>query len=230
MSYNLVIICSAIHTNSNPLDYTPSRSYFSHEQRFHQTLETIEKLREKIPDIYIVFVEVTKLSEEYQSCLKNKVNYLYETCHNEEIYRITEGPYKGWGEVTSLLSYLTSPHFIEFKNKINSVSKISGRYKPNNHFIFELLNDSIICKINYNNPHHYSKIHMSTMFYTIPITLIDKFIKALESTCLNNEIRSGVALEHILPLYMLKENINLTNKNILYVEGEYGPWGGYVMH
>jgi hypothetical protein len=230
MTYNLVIVCSAIHTNPNPLDYTPSRSYFTHEQRFNQTLETIDKVREKIPEAYIVLVEVTKLNENYRNVLIHKVDYLHETYDNEEIFFITEGPYKGWGEATSLLSYLTSLHFIELKEKINSVSKISGRYKPNDHFTFEVIPDTVLCRINYTNPHHHSNTHMSTMFYTIDITIIDKFIRSLGNTCLNDEVRRGVALEHILPLCMLKENINLQNKDPLYVEGEYGPWGGYVMH
>ena len=57
--YNLVMIASAICTNNLPLDYTHTRSFFSHEERYKQSLETIKKIKEKIPNVYIVFIEGT---------------------------------------------------------------------------------------------------------------------------------------------------------------------------
>lgn len=227
---NAVIISSAIHTNNSPLSYTPTRSHFTHEQRFQQTLDTIAHLREKIPNVYIILIEVTKLSDEYQTILEKRVDYLYLTCNIPYIYQITEGPYKGYGEAISILTYLNSDHFKHYRNQFISVSKISGRYKPNNHFRFEIAKDMILCKLNTNNPDHYSRLHMSTMFYTIDISIIDMFIKALENTCNHTEIQEGIALEHILPISIINNNIKLIIKEHLFVEGEYGPWGGYVMH
>lgn len=228
--YNAILIGSAIHTNNTPLSYTPIRSFFTHEERFKQTLETIHACRKYIPNAYIILIEVTQLIDKYKEVLSAQVDYLHLTHTDPSVYEKTEGPYKGLGEASSILSYLQSDHFNKHKSLLISVSKISGRYKPNPYFKFEIIPNKIICKISYTNPHHYSKINMSTMFYTIPIEIIDSFISALQDTCEHEELNKGIALEHILPICMLKKNLALHLKEPLFVEGEYGPWGGSVMH
>ena len=60
---NLVLITSVIHTSSNPLSYTPCRSVFSPQERFTQTKKTIQTVRESIPDVQILLVECSVLTE-----------------------------------------------------------------------------------------------------------------------------------------------------------------------
>ena len=227
---NLVVVCSAICTNNEPLSYTPTRSKFTHAERYQQTLQTLKKVREKVPDCFIVLVEATLLQEEYYSGLSKLADHILLTAGIKEVFVATESPYKGWGEACCLLCYLLSEHFQERKEGFKSMSKISGRYYPNEHFVFECRAEGVVCKVDYNNPCHSSGVNMSTMFYTLPISLVDVFVQALREVCSGMEMQSGVALEHILPLTMLKNGMVLLRKDMLQVEGEYGPWGGFVRH
>ena len=40
-----IIITSVVQTTNKPLSYSETRSIYSHQQRFEQTLETIESIR-----------------------------------------------------------------------------------------------------------------------------------------------------------------------------------------
>lgn len=227
---NLIVISSAIHTNQTPLSYTERRSFFSHEQRFKQTLETIESLKKHIPDVYIVLVEGTNLIDEYKTILLSKVDYLYEAYNDPIAKENINGPNKGLGEISSILSYFESDHFNVNKNLFKSYSKISGRYKCCSNFNFQIIDDSIVAKFDFNNNHHPSKIWMSTMFYTVPKNLFNEFLEIMKLCCKNEELKECIALEHIFPIILINNGIKFYNKNDLNVDGEYGPWGGYVKH
>lgn len=230
MSKNLVIISSAICTINKPLNYTPIRSFFTHEQRYEQTLQTIESIKQMIPDSYIVITEGTEIQKEMEKTILEKVDYYYNVSKLEWVSQCVNGPAKGYGEIASILAYLKSAHYEENKANFKSMSKISGRYRLRSDFKFDVLEDRIICKMEFNNRHHSSGIWMSTMFYTISKLLFSEYIKSLEECFNNEEAINGIAIEHILPLCMFKNNIKVANKTPLLVEGEYGPWGGYVYH
>ena len=51
---NVVVIVSAIVTSQEPLAYTPTRSAFTPPERFTQTLKTIERVYQKVPNAYVV--------------------------------------------------------------------------------------------------------------------------------------------------------------------------------
>ena len=61
---NLVLITSIIATPNIPLSYTPTRSVFTHNERFEQTKYTIQSIKEKIPNAKIFIVECSFLTEE----------------------------------------------------------------------------------------------------------------------------------------------------------------------
>ena len=227
---NVILITSAICTINKPLDYTESRSYFSHEQRYEQSLQTIISVRNKISNSYIIFIEGTKIPEYMEENISKNVDYYFNVSNIEWVYNCVNGLYKGQAEIASILAYFKSPHYDTYNHTFNSISKISGRYRLCTNFNFDYIEDSIILHIVNNNPHHYSNIWMSTMFYTIPKKLYIDFIKILEECFNHEETNKGVAIEHILPLCIVKNNIKTVHKQKLLVEGEYGPWGGYVCH
>ena len=45
---NIVLITSVICTPNSPLTYTYTRSVFTHEERFRQTINTIENIKKKL--------------------------------------------------------------------------------------------------------------------------------------------------------------------------------------
>lgn len=229
MAKNVVCIVSAICTNTKPFDYTSTRSAFSHEQRFQQSLETIQKLRISVPNAYIVFIEGTVIGNEMQSTISSIVDEFFDATQYAWVTNEVEGLYKGRGEIASLLAYLTSPSFQHIKGSFDSLSKISGRYKPEDGFMFGVEHGHIVAKLEHNK-HHHSNEYMSTMFYTVCRTVLDEFISASCACFEDEELRRGVALEHILPMYIKKQGIPIFVKTHLYVGGEYGPWGGYTQH
>jgi len=228
--YNLVIISSAICTINKPLNYTNTRSYFTHEQRFTQSIQTIESIRNKMTDSYIVLIEGTRIPQHMEDILVKLVDYYYNVSSIGWVNTCINGLYKGQGETASILSYLQSVHYNDNVNSFKSLSKISGRYKLCDNFNFELIENKVTLHIEYNNPHHHSHIWMSTMFYTVPNLLFSDFLKSIEECFNHEETKKGVAIEHILPLCMANNSIQFNNKQKLNVEGEYGPWGGYICH
>lgn len=123
---NLVIISSAINTCSAPLSYYPIRSVFDKQQRYEQTLKTIESL-DRIPDKEVYFVECTDIPE-FEDGIKRRVNFYKNVYKGNEA--IIDGPYKNVGEAISLLVVETD----EYEN----VFKISGRYYLTDEFNYSL--------------------------------------------------------------------------------------------
>jgi|SRR5210317_442358 hypothetical protein len=228
--FNLVIITSAIHTCSNPLSYSNTRSAFTHEQRLQQSINTIKSVRSYIPNSYVVYVEGTVLNDSFKSILLNEVDHLHEAAYIDNILEHVNGPYKGYAENKKILSYFTSDHYKNNKDMFVSISKISGRYYMSNRFTFEVTNNKIIGHIRYNNDAHPSGIWMLSLFYTISNELKDKYIEILNQCDKDEELQQGVALEHILPKYIINNNIEINNKFRLNVEGTYGPWGSFISH
>lgn len=229
MNKNLICIVSAIATSNKPLDYTDKRSAFTHQQRFEQSLQTIQSIRKNIPNSYIVFIEGTCIENSMINELTNCVDVFYNASIHEWVLAEVNSPYKGRGEAATLISYLLSNDFKEIRNQFITFSKISGRYTIDNEFNFSIIPNHIVAMVR-NDNHHHSQKYFSTMFYTVPYDLFDIFIKALLECYNDNELKSGVALEHIIYLYIVKYNIPIYVKNKLFVSGEYGPWGGYVQH
>jgi len=230
---NVVVVVSAIHVSSAPLSYTPTRSAFSAQQRFDQSLETIRSVRQHVPNPYIVFVEGTELAEGYRAAIHSLVDHLHLAGSDAAVRECVAGPYKSLGEVASLLSYLESPHFQWARGErlVASLSKLSGRYRILPAFRFDLPpNDAVLAHITHDNPHHPSHVWMSTMFYTVPGALVDAFVHALQDARHHPELLEGVAVEHVLPHCLKEKGVRILAKAPMHVGGEYGPWGGYVEH
>ena len=52
-----IVVTSIVEIGDAPVAYAPTRSLYSHQQRFEQTLETIASIRKHLPDTDIVLVE-----------------------------------------------------------------------------------------------------------------------------------------------------------------------------
>jgi hypothetical protein len=63
---NLIIITSVINISRNPLDYTKTRSVFSTQERYIQTILTIKSLN-KMTNRKILFIEGSEIDKEYEN-------------------------------------------------------------------------------------------------------------------------------------------------------------------
>jgi len=167
----------------------PVRDYtlFSTNQRKEQTIQTIETVRKKIPNCYIVMIEGGHIEESEIILFKGLVDYLYRT-------DVTEYP-KSPGEATLLYRYLTSENFKSIKN-VETVSKISGRYYLNDKFQWDNLplNKCIIAFV----PVAWSgKPVYNTRYYRIPRDHLQNFISGLGRYLISNEARvASPDIEH----------------------------------
>jgi hypothetical protein len=73
---NLVIITSLINCTNNPLSYSKTRTIFDKDQRFIQTLKSIDCIKNKIKNCEILFCECSNIcNSEYEKIIRAQVNY-----------------------------------------------------------------------------------------------------------------------------------------------------------
>lgn len=120
------IITSLIYCQQKKLTYAPTRSVYSAEQRYEQTIATINSVRQQVPGAHIVCVEAGLEENPFE--LSKKVDtYLY-VGNDSLVRKAVDSPFKSLGEVSMLLR----------AKKIFPVAgryfKISGRYFLNETF------------------------------------------------------------------------------------------------
>ena len=179
---NLVIICSVIKTVPNPLSYTNIRSIFNEEERFEQTLKTIESVKKHIPNTYIAHLECSDLKQEYAEKIKKNVDEYINYFDNERIKNIVTSPYKGWGEQSVILEYLLSTNL-----KYNSIFKISGRYFIIDDFEYK----------NFDNNYNCFKLSGDT-YSTVLYKIVDfkEYISALKNC--EEQLKKGEGIETVM--------------------------------
>lgn len=120
-------------------------SSFSEEERFNQTLKSIESIREKNPDSYIVIFECsfTEIKKEHKEILTEKCDLLLEFYNDPVMKTLYENignnprylPFgKSLLETRCLLNTLNHIKKEKLFQDINRVFKITGRYTLNEYF------------------------------------------------------------------------------------------------
>jgi hypothetical protein len=120
-------------------------SKFSTDQRFKQTLDTIESIKSHVPDAYILLYESseTPIDLEYKNILEDKCDYILE-CGNDPTMKLLyenlhRDPQK-FVYVKSMLECRCLQISLNYMMQTNNFSdstrvfKLSGRYKLNDDF------------------------------------------------------------------------------------------------
>jgi hypothetical protein len=204
---NLVLITSVINT------LIPS--VYSAAERMEQTLVSIQTVKNKIPNSYIVILEGSKLDDDKFNSIKNSVDELF--------YINVSGLSKTIGEITMLNTYFNCDEFNKRKHTIDSLCKLSGRYHLNNNFKF-IEND--MCMVKKTDISWSGKGTYDTRFYKIPKILIDNYINNFKK--LYNHANQVQDIEHGFYEYELIPNDKIEPLYRLGVSGNYGPTGEYV--
>jgi hypothetical protein len=167
------LITSVIQTLSTPLIYGP-RSYYTSYSRYKQTLQTIDTIRNYVPNAYIYLVEGSKLDKQLEEVLETKVNRYVNLSELDYVEKSIDSILKGYGEAVQthyMLSYIIG-------NECEYVFKISGRYYLNENFYLKRLlrpNKVAFCKGKSTNPPI-----VSTVLYSFPSKDIPLLIRAFE--------------------------------------------------
>lgn len=177
-----VIITSVVQTTNKPLSYSETRSIYSHQQRFEQTLETIDSIRKYIPNTDILLVECSPLSE-WMDQLKSKVDHFINLQFNSFV---NNHPEKGLGEKTLLLAALAT--LSRLATPYSNIYKITGRYVLQNKIEWDPSELPVFCK----SSNYGTEYGVHTFFYRIPNSKLSLFKEILESydaiECIENYI------------------------------------------
>jgi hypothetical protein len=166
-----IIVTSVVQTTDKPLSYSNTRSIYSHQQRFEQTLETINSIRKNMPGVHILLIECSPPSE-WMDTLKAKVDQFINLEFNEIV---NNSLHKGLGEKTMLL-YALSNLTEEYAN----IYKITGRYVLVDNWYFNISNWTNTDELTFCKTHCYGiKDGIHTFFYRIPSSKLSLFKEVL---------------------------------------------------
>lgn len=190
---DLFIITSVINTGNIPWSYCAVRSVFSVEDRFRQTLRTIESIREKGGQSRIILVECSDIPKEMEEILKNAVDD-YLPCYEKEHVRTAciQNGLKGYGEAVKTLEavHYIKTHQIPFQR----LFKISGRYYLDSSFSKEqYATDQYSFKL-------YDATSGSTVLYSVPHNLLDHFQNILQEIITIYQTHGVHGYETLLPI------------------------------
>ncbi len=182
---NIVLITSKIYINNNvPYTYSKKRSIYTKDERYQQTLITIESIRRYIPNSYIVMIDNSIFTEYEYNNLTKLTDYFINITDNMELNYYTDNcKYKYLGELYQQLMAFN----IFFKNinynNIKYLFKISGRYKINNKFNYMNFDNNMNIFKQNNNVH--DRTYYYTSFYKLNNDFIDIYFKLLNNAKIN---------------------------------------------
>lgn len=201
---NLVIITSIFKVYM-------STTIYNEEERKNQIKESIESIKNKIPNAYIVLLEGGTASDEDIQVFSKLVNEFL-------IIDIKYLP-KNIGEFTLIYKYLHSENFLNNKNMFKTISKLSGRYSLNDAFNF---NESFCFK----HRTFEGKGIMETRYYRFPIDYFNNLIKKLNNI-LNDEefIHDAIDIEHMFSKHEILPIQYATIDSKIGISGYLAPCG-----
>jgi hypothetical protein len=117
---NLVILTCAVFIKDNTV--------FPTEVRIKQILMSIQSIRQKVPDSYIVLLEIGSIGQDIVDFLTSLVD--------EYICMNVAHLNKNQGEAIMMYKYLSSDSFREKSSEFATLNKLSGRYFLSDEFDF----------------------------------------------------------------------------------------------
>jgi hypothetical protein len=191
---DIFIVTSVIRTGQNPWSYFPLRSLFTEEQRFEQTLKTIESIRTYSPTSIILLVEASTTSSQNKQILKQSVDYFYDISEQREtIENCIESNCKGLGDayiVQKGLEYIQQLNEYQ-QNQIQNIFKLSGRYCLNSKFHRDHISNSL--------PTFRKSV---TILFSIPSSQFDMFLRQIQQTVEFMKTNNMTCIESYLPSLM----------------------------
>jgi hypothetical protein len=178
----LFIITSKIIVSNNKLSYTNNRSIYTVDERFKDTIGTIDSIKKNINDPLICLIDNSELNNEMNETLRKNVNYFIDRDTVNSIknidYFTDESPCKGTAEMHQfeiILNYIKKT-ITDIKDY--HIFKITGRYKIKNNFdINNFINNKFVFKKNkLLQEKRYISNYYYTCFYKFPGSFIDLII------------------------------------------------------
>lgn len=194
---NIVIITSKIYISKNSFSYSNTRSIYTPEERFSQTINTIESIKKYIPDSFIILFDNSIFQNpSYFYNLKNTVDVFLNITDNDFLNYYTDVcDCKAFAELSQVIEiYKMLFKNIELKN-VKNLFKITGRYTINEKF--DYLQYENKCNIIKKNNNITDRVYWYTCFYKIERNFIHSFFDRIQFILENKEKYFGLDLEVI---------------------------------
>lgn len=222
---NVCIVSSAIVVSSSPLSYTKVRSGFTSSERFNQTKETIESIREYIPDVFVIIADATNIPDNWKAELLSIVDHCMFLDSDDRIHNLAmHSPHKAIPECETILQSLY--YIREHGPNVVNIFKISGRYKLTRSFEYAFFNSNneVMFKQIPQDCFFYEKCECYyTFFFKIPARLLDECVNAYVKSI--ELCETGKSLETVLPFQFkaFQNSQRTVCVRSLGVEGLVGP-------
>jgi len=217
------MILSVINTVAKNLSYCPIRSVYKPEERYEQTLKTIESVKKYIPNAHIVLIECSKLNQEMETGFINTVNLYLNYSSDPSIQNAVDGIHKSYAEGLTILKFLESE---EFKNlQVDNLFKLSGRYYLTDMFKLNEYSNTQNCFRRFSYQGSNVGRYFSVL-YKIYKTSLEEY-KNMFKTSIMETVNVNMDMEAFLCSHM-KKNIKLLDH--LGFEGNIAVNGALIIH
>jgi len=157
------IITSVINTNNNiGWSYTPNRSTYTPNERFRDTLKSIQTIREKVPNSKIVLLEGRPIDLEMEREIIRLTDIYINFKDDPWVLEAIDSTKKGLGELRKLIKGVEELQRRGVLKDVKRVFKLSGRYWLNNEFNLDKYS---LEQMSFKNYEHM----VSTVIYSVPI-------------------------------------------------------------
>lgn len=204
------IVISVINCASTSDSYNVERSRYSADERFKQTLETIESIRVYAPSARILFIEGGSEEDKQLFQIKALVDEYLFLGSSRLVRLAVDSRHKTLGELALMIVAL----FVIGKSASDLVVKITGRYRLNKNFVVK----------EWNSKRYNFKLidrNVSSRLYGFPRKKRLQLLLALVWGCLR--AIQGRRMEQILHKSLLTHPRSYIST--LGLEGEMGPTG-----
>jgi len=211
---NVILITSKIYVSNNKFSYIEKRSIYTKDERFMQTINTINSIKKMIPNSFIVLIDNSTFTSNEKEILINSASIFIN--HNDKIldYHTNNNEIKAIAELCQIKYAL---NVINNNNiHFNNFFKITGRYIINSNFVYETYTqtykDDNIFK---RNKSLKDRLYYYTCFYKISSNnfndYVNKIFELYNQLVLNSyeNIYNIIDLEFLLPSILQFKEINV---------------------
>jgi len=211
---NIVLITSKIYVSNYAFSYTNTRSTYSKEQRFIQTIETIKSIKKYIINPYIILFDNSIFNSFEYDMLLNMTDKFINIINDEKLnYYTNVYNLKAYAEMSQQVKFYEE--YLQNINiqKIRHFFKISGRYCLNETFNYNIYNnDKNIFK---KNMEIKDRNYYYTSFYKLSKNILERYFNNLISLLnVKDNDKSSDDFEVIVPNTIISEITLIDNLGI----------------
>lgn len=198
---NLVLITSKITVSNKNLSYAQTRSIYTKQQRYEQTLKTIESIKKYINNSFIILIDNSDFDNDNEilTGLRENVHILLNPRHFEELDFFTNDYLFKFAAEMNQTNYFIN-FFDNFNISFDNLFKISGRYQLNDKFNYNNYDNEY--NIFKKNPQVVDREYYFTSLYKIAYCEYENYKTAVNNIKTKYKYYSNLQfndLETILP-------------------------------